>query len=86
MQLSRWCHILHQDGVSALVNSLTLGVVYVTTEELQTFMKNLHAPDYVGEDELSQLLVSQGLLVENKMADERALTEIRAHLKSEMSL
>lgn len=86
MQLSRWCHLLHQDGVSALVNSLTLGVVYVPTEELHTLMEKLRSPNDVGETELAQLLVSQGLLVENQVADEQALTEMREQLKSEMSL
>ena len=86
MQLSRWCHMLHQDGVSALVNSLTLGVVYVPTEELRDCMEKLCSSNDVGEDELVQLLVSQGLLVENQAVDERAFTGIREHLKSEMSL
>lgn len=86
MQLSRWCHLLHQDGVSALVNSLTLGVVYVPTEELHALLKKLGSQNDVGEIELAQLLASQGLLVENQAADERTFTEMREQLKSEMSL
>lgn len=86
MQLSRWCHLLHQDGVSALVNSLTLEVVYVPTEELHTLMEKLCSSNDVGEKELVQLLVSQGLLVEKQAVDERAFTEMREQLKSEMSL
>ena len=86
MQLSSWCHVLHQDDVSALVNSLTLGVVYIPTEELHDYMEKLRSPNDVGENELAQLLVSQGLLVENQAVDERAFTGMREHLKSEMSL
>lgn len=86
MQLSRWCHILHQDGVSALVNSLTLGVVYVPTEELHTFMEKLRSPNDVGENELVQLLISQGLLVENQTAGELVFAKTRERLRSEMSL
>lgn len=86
MQLSRWCHTLHQNGVSALVNSLTLGVIYVPTKELDALTEKLHSSNDIGEKELVQLLVSQGLLVENQAVDEQAFTEMRAHLKSEMSL
>lgn len=86
MQLSRWCHILHQDGVSALVNSLTLGVVYIPTEELHNFMGILRLSGNASETELAQLLSSQGLLVENQAADELTFAEMRERLRSEMSL
>lgn len=86
MQLSRWCHLLHQDGVSALVNSLTLGVVYVPTEELRAFLTSMRLSNDVGETELAQLLTSQGLLVENQAADERVFVETRGQLKSNISL
>lgn len=86
MQLSRWCHLLHRDGVSALVNSLTLGVVYVPTEELHTFMMSLRSSNNISNTELAQLLVSQGLLVENQAVDERTFMEIRERLRSEISL
>lgn len=68
------------------MNSLTLGVVYVPTEELHTFKEKLRSPNNIGETELAQLLVSQRLLVENQAVDKRAFTEVREHLKSEMSL
>ena len=86
MQLSRWCHTLHQDGVSALVNSLTLGVVYVPTEELDTFMASIRLPNDAGETELAQLLVSQGLLIEHQAANEQVFAKIRERLKAEISL
>lgn len=86
MQLSRWCHLFHQSGISALVNSLTLGVVYVPTEELHALIEKLHSQNDIGKTELAQLLVSQGLLVGNQAADERTFTEMRDKLKSEMSL
>ncbi len=86
MQLSQWCYIFHQNGISALVNSLTLGVVYVSAEELHAFMEKLRLLNDVGETELAQLLVSQGLLVENQVVDDRAFTKMREQLKSEMSL
>ncbi len=86
MQLSRWCHYLHQDGISALVNSLTLAVVYISTEELHAFIAGLHSSQNVDETELAQLLISQGLLVENQAADERIFTEMRERLRSEISL
>lgn len=86
MQLSRWCHLFHQNGVSALVNSLTLGVVYVPTEELRAFMEKLCSSNVAEEDDLPRLLVSQGLLVENRAADERVFAKIHERLKSDMSL
>jgi len=89
MQLSRWCYLFHQNGVSALVNSLTLGVVYVPTDELYVFLGKLRSSNDVSNvdaTEFAQLLVSQGLLVENQTVDERAFTEIRERLKSGISL
>lgn len=86
MQLSRWCYFFHHEGISALVNSLTLGVVYVSTKELHVLLEKLRSQDDVGETELIQLLVSQGLLVENQAVDEAACVGIRERLKSEMSL
>lgn len=86
MRLSRWCHMFHQDGVSALVNSLTLGVVYVSSEEMHAFTETLRSSDNVGETEFAQLLISQGLLVENQTADELAFAKTREQLRSEMSL
>jgi uncharacterized protein len=49
-------------------------------------MEKLRSPNDAGEDELVQILVSQGLLVENQITDERAFTEMREQLKSRMSL
>ncbi len=86
MQLSRWSHLLHRDGVSALVHSLTLGVVYVPTEELLPFLEELRSPGGMDETELTRLLVSQGLLVEEQAADERVFMETRERLKSDISL
>lgn len=86
MQLSRWCHLLHRDGVSALVNSLTLGVVYVHTEELNIFLGKLRSPSIADEAEMVQLLTSQGLLVEDKAVDEQVFTDTRERLRSDISL
>lgn len=86
MQLSRWCHLFHRDDISALVNSLTLGVVYVPTEELQNFIETLRSSDDISETELAQLLVSQGLLVEDQAADELTFAKMREQLGSKMSL
>ncbi|MDD4995270.1 MAG: radical SAM protein [Patescibacteria group bacterium] len=86
MQLSRWCHTLHQDGVSALVNALTLGVVYISTEELRAFMEALPSSDNVGEVGLIEILTAQGLLVENQTTDELVFARTRERLRSEMSL
>ena len=86
MQLSRWCHLFHRDGVSALVNSLTLGAVYVPTEELHALMGKLRSLSDVSENELAQILISQGLLVESQAVDEQTFMEMRKRLKSEMSL
>lgn len=86
MQISRWCHILHQNGISALVNPLTLGVVYVPTEELHNFMGILRSLGDVSETELAQLLSSQGLLVENQIVDELTFAKVREQLKAEVSL
>ena len=86
MQLSRWCHLFHRDGVSALVNSLTLGSVYVPTEELHALMGKLRSLSDVSENELAQILISQGLLVESQAVDEQTFMEMRKRLKSEMSL
>lgn len=86
MKLSRWCHSFHRDDVSALVNSLTLGVVYVSTEELHTITECLQSSKDVGRTELAQLLTSQGLLVENEAADEQVFAETRERLKSAISL
>lgn len=86
MQLSRWCHSFHRDGVSAFVNSLTLEVVYVPIEELHDLMAKLGSLNDAGDTELVKHLVSQGLLIEDRAVDEHAFTEIRHQLKSEMSL
>lgn len=86
MQLSRWCHILHQGDVSALVNSLNFEVVYVPTGELCVFMEALRSPDSVNETELAQILTSKGLLVADQAADELTLAGIRNKLRADISL
>jgi len=86
MQLSRWCHLLHQDGITALVNSLTLGIVYIPTEELHSFTEKMNSTSDANKNEIAQALASQGLLVENSDIDERAFTETRERLQSKISL
>src|SRR3989344_8602836 len=86
MRLSRWCHLFHQDGVSALVNSITLGVVYVPTEELCSFTMGLRSPTDVVDTKFARLLISQGLLVQNQADDEKTFTETRERLRSDISL
>jgi uncharacterized protein len=86
MRLSRWCHSFSRGGVSALVNSLTLEVIYVPTEELHYLMTKLDSSNDVGDTELVRLLVSQGLLVESQAVDERTFSKLRQQLRSEMSL
>ena len=86
MQLSHWCYIFHQEDISALVNSLTLEVVYIPTEDLCSFMEKSHSSKIIEDNELQQILVSQGMLVENRVADELTFSRIREQLRSEMSL
>lgn len=86
MQLSRWCHVLHRNGVSAFLNKLNFGVVYVPTDELHDYTEKLRSSRDMSDDELTQLLVSQGLLVENQFEDERTFIDVRDRLKSRISL
>lgn len=60
--------------------------MYIPTKELQVFMEIIHSSSNIDEKELVQLLVSQGLLVENQVIDEQAFTETREQLKSKISL
>jgi uncharacterized protein len=68
------------------VHSLTLGVVYVPTEELQSLITRLPSTDSPSEDETLSLLVSQDLIVENAEEDERLIVKIRDRLKAAISL
>ncbi len=77
---------MRQGEVSALVHSLTLGVVYVPSCELQAFKEELRSSANGGEGELKNSLVSQGMLVVNDVDDEENFIRLRDQLRSKMSL
>ena len=86
MLLSKYCHVFQREDISALVNSLTLEVVYVLTKDLSIFREKLNLLEITEKDELYQVLVSQGMLVENWEADDFAFSKMQGQLRSEISL
>ena len=86
MKLSQWCHSFEKNGITALVHSLTLGVVFIKTNELKKFLRNLTESQQKTSNRLSKILISQGLLIQHPCEDEELLIRIREKLKSELSV
>jgi len=86
MYFSRWCHQFNKDGITALINSLTLEVVYVTTADLDSLVKDLACTGNAKQSELEQVLISQKMLIEDEKEDEVLFRKIYEKLKSRLTL
>ncbi len=84
MKFSRWCRVFTKDNISAILNSLTLGIIYLSTEEFQVFKKDL--PTGLVDDEIKNAFISEGLLLEDDEDDNSYFYEMRDRLKAEISV
>ena len=83
MKFSRWFHVLQRGDIAALVNSITLDVIYVPREDWHGLVENPYA-GYLNE--MKELFVSRGVLVNDQDPEERLLDNTRDELKSEVTL
>jgi len=86
MYISRWCHQFRRNGVTALMNSVTLEVVYVETDDIDSLAKELTTIGNAGQSELAQILISQKMLVESAKDDEALFAEIHEVLKKQLTM
>jgi uncharacterized protein len=92
MRISRWCHSFSRYKVMALINAISLGVIFISEKAGRKLLGFLKKPkrkqelfDEFGKDAILPLLEENILVVENSN-DMQYLVEVRQKLLDEISL
>lgn len=86
MHFSRWCHSFQKENVTALIDSLSLSVVYVATNELNKFRAGLNTGIFSVKTDLVKMLIDEKMLITDQNLDDQRIVDVRKKLQSNISL